>query len=173
MPDKPLDELYFEWLFRQVGSEHKTHRALLEHLFCREFVWHIPNDDNRAVDGQDLRLRFLEEKGITNPPKDWMWLQCSVLEMLIALAKHMAFEADGEPYEWFWLLIKNLGLDQYKSNHRVPKEAIDEVLDAVIWRTYSPDGSGGLFPLSYPQQDQREVEIWYQMSAYLLETGAY
>jgi hypothetical protein len=28
---------------------------------------------------------------------------------------------------------------------------------------------GGFFPLTHPNDDQRKVEIWYQMNAYLDE----
>lgn len=172
MSPQPLDELYFDWLTRQVGSEAIPRIKLLERLFLKEFVWHIPNDDNRAVDGRDLRLRFLEDQQISNPPEDWMWLGCSMLEMLIALSQRLAFETDDEPRDWFWQLIKNMGLYEYTGRRRVPLDAIDEACDRIIWRRYSPSGHGGLFPLKYSTQDQREVEIWYQMSAYLLEQDA-
>jgi len=169
--DKPLDELYFDWLADQVGSgvPPHTYRKMLETLFFKEFVWSVPNDDNRAADGKDLRREFLEDTGITDAPEDWMWLGCSILELLIALSRRLAFEADGEPREWFWELIGNLTLDRFIDNGRVPKQAIDDILECVIWRTYKEDGTGGLFPLRFSQEDQRHVELWYQMSAYLLE----
>lgn len=169
--NQPLDEAYFDWLIRQVGSEYRSYTSLLERLFLKEFLWHIPNDDNRAVDGRDLRLRFLEQRGITDPPQDWMWLGCSMLEMLIALSERLAHMGDGKPRDWFWQLIRNLELDQYRGS-QVPIDAINHTLDRVISRHYRPDGHGGLFPLQYPAQDQREVEIWYQMGAYLLEQAA-
>ena len=45
----------------------------------------------------------------------------------------------------------------------------EEVLDAVIFRNYEYDGRGGLFPLRYPDRDQRDEELWSQLNAYLLE----
>jgi hypothetical protein len=36
-------------------------------------------------------------------------------------------------------------------------------------RLYTTSGYGGLFPLEEPKEDQRKVEIWYQMMAYLGE----
>jgi hypothetical protein len=51
-------------------------------------------------------------------------------------------------------------------------QAIDDILDSVIWRTYSPDGRGGFFPLNQPQEDQRKIEIWYQMNKYVIEMKA-
>ncbi len=46
---------------------------------------------------------------------------------------------------------------------------IDDILERLIWRQYQEDGQGGFFPLAWPEQDQREVELWYQMNAYLAE----
>ena len=45
----------------------------------------------------------------------------------------------------------------------------DGGLDGFINRQYEANGEGGLFPLKGVCEDQREVEIWYQMNAYLYE----
>lgn len=169
----PIDELYFQWLYSQVGSENvrnrsKTYWELLRELHKKEFVWIVPNDDNRAEDGRDLRQEFLSETNI-EPEADWLRLGCSMLELLIGLSRRLAFGDDGEPRDWFWHLMDNLGLRIYNDARIRSLERIDEILDRVIWRTYEPDGTGGLFPLKQPAQDQREVELWYQLSAYLLE----
>lgn len=177
---RPLDERYFDWLYDQVGSvpdarPSRTYLKVLERMFFHEFIWIIPNDDNRAEDGRDLRREFLDETGIRNPDKDWLWLGCSMLELFIGIARRLAFEGGGEARDWFWVLMRNTGLILYDDGKRMTrraKEDIAEILDDMIWRTYHPNGRGGLFPLQYPQQDQRDVEIWYQMSAYLLEREA-
>lgn len=177
---RPLDEVYFDWLYDQVGSvpdarPSRTYLKVLELMFFKEFVWIVPNDDNRAEDGRDLRREFLDEVGIHNPDNNWMALGCSMLELFIGIARRLAFEAEGEPRDWFWLLMRNVGLDFYNDTTRFTKkvkEDIEEILDDVIWRTYHPNGQGGLFPLEQPHQDQRDVEIWYQLSAYLLERAA-
>ena len=171
----PLDELYFRWLYSQVGSVEATNRSktywkLLKQLHIKEFVWIVPNDDNRAEDGRDLRLEFLDEEGVT-PSSDWLRLGCSMFELLVGLSRRLSFQADGEPRGWFWHLMDNLGLRIYSDAKIVSTDRIDEILERVIWRTYESDGTGGLFPLKYPAKDQREVELWYQLSAYLLEDG--
>ncbi len=142
---------------------------MLEQLFLMEFVWFIPNDDNRAEDGRELRREFLEAEGITDVDPNWVSLGCSVLEMLIALSRRLTFEAEGESSEWFWTLIANAGLDRYTDARRFHRDAVTDILERIIWRTYQPDGRGGLFPLQRAHEDQRDVELWYQMSAYLLE----
>lgn len=170
----PLDELYFRWLYSQVGSvttkdRSKTYWELLKQLHMKEFVWIVPNDDNRAEDGRDLRQEFLESEGAEVEDPDWLRLGCSMLELFIGLSRRLAFEADGEPSGWFWHLLDNVGLRIYSDARINSVDRINESLDRIIWRTYEPDGTGGLFPLRNPGKDQREVELWYQLSAYLLE----
>lgn len=169
---KSLDELYFTWLYHHVAEDSRnpseTYWKLLRQLYCKEFVWIIPNDDNRAEDGKDLRLEFVESEGI-DVDHEWMNMTCSMLELLIGLSRRLSFEAEGEPRGWFWHMIENLGFEIYNDNSLYPEGEIDRRLDELIWRLYKRNGSGGLFPLKRPPEDQRNVEIWYQLSAYLLE----
>lgn len=170
---RPLDELYLEWLYDQVGAvgtdPSTGHWELLKILATKEFVWIVPNDDNRAEDGRFLRHEFLSEQNLKLDDPHWMRLGCDMFELLVGISRRLAFEGDGEPREWFWEMINNLGLYNYRDGGHIPVGTINEVLDDLIWRTYEPDGRGGLFPLKYPEQDQRDVEIWYQLNAYLLE----
>lgn len=174
MPRKPLDELYFTWLYNQVAvgairNPHHTYWHLLRKMFTKEFVWFVPNDDNREKDGQALRLEFLEDEHIHVRDRSWMQLSCSMLELLIGLARRLSFFAEGEPENWFWKLVENLDLERYNDNVRFPEDEVDHILEKVIFRTYRPDGSGGLFPLENAAEDQRKVELWYQMHSYILE----
>jgi hypothetical protein len=71
---------------------------------------------------------------------------------------------------WAWKLIKNLKLhNMYDPLTSRKVDIIDEKIEALIWRTYEPDGSGGFFPLKNAKEDQTKVEIWYQMNAYVIE----
>jgi len=172
--NEPLDDLYLTWLYSQIGSiklkqPSRTYWSLFRQLYTKEFVWIIPNDDNRIEDGRDLRFKFRDDEGLDDIDPEWMELGCSMLEMLIALSQRLSFEGEGKSRRWFWHLIENLNLNIYNDKHGVPFEEVNAILDRVIWRTYNRDGSGGLFPLRRAARDQRKIEIWYQMSAYLLE----
>ena len=146
----------------------QTYWTLAKAMLQKEFVWFVPNDDNRLEDGRLLRYDFIAEEEL-DADREWMELGCSFLEMLVALSYRLSFE-DGQPAEfWFAQLLDNLGLKDCTDASPYPPADIDQVLDTVIWRTYRANGRGGLFPLRRPQQDQREVEIWYQLSAYLIE----
>lgn len=129
-------------------------------LFNYEFKWFCDNDDNRNQDALDLRERvgslYDVEVPISSP--------ASCLEILVALAERMNGEFDFKTAaEWFLIMLDNLSLLEYsKTSERVK---------IGIWlnRHFNPDGYGGLFPLKDPKEDQRKVEIWYQMYAYIEE----
>jgi hypothetical protein len=174
-----LDELYLRWLYAHISpvsvkNPARTYWLFAKQLFDKEFVWFIPNDDNRIADGLALRDEFLDDCNFDEVDSGWMGLGCSMLEMLIALSRRLSFLIEREPRDCFWLLVEHLeGLTdysdkQYKNN---PDMAlyVDTTLDRIIWRTYHYSGSGGLFPLRDPDRDQRTTEIWTQMSAWVLE----
>ena len=174
----PLDQRYFEWLYSHVGSLSnrnpvRSHWLLCERLFKTPFDGWQPNDDNRAEDGKELRFEFLDESGLPFD-KDWMELDCSYFEMLIALARRAAFQSfdtHWTDFWWFWKFMENLELRKYNDDrwNNGVSDAVDLVLDMVNRRAYESNGRGGLFPLRDPHKDQREVELWMQLSAYLLE----
>lgn len=171
---KPLDELYFVWLYSQVGDPElknpsRTYWRMLRQLFTKEFVWFIPNDDNRIEDGKDLRHEFVDQARLRDVDPAWSRLGCSMLELLIGLSRRLSFQAEGESRDWFWHLIENLDLREYNDRKAYSDQDVEVVLDRIIWRTYRSDGHGGLFPLKAAQNDQRTVELWYQLSAYILE----
>lgn len=171
---QPLDELYFVWLYGQVGDVEarnptRTYWRMLRQLFVKEFVWIVPNDDNRIEDGKDLRIEFVEQAGLKNVDPGWINLGCSMLELLVGLSRRLSFEAEGEPRDWFWELIENVGLRAYNDRNRTSEEFIEATMDRVIWRNYQHDGHGGFFPLNSAKEDQRGVELWYQLNAYILE----
>lgn len=169
----PLDELYLTWLYGQfadpeVASPSQTYWKVSTCLFKKEFVWFVPNDDNRAEDGRYLREEFLADLGLEVEDPDWMHMGCSMLELFVGLSRRLSFLDEGEPRDWFWHLMNTLSL---RHNDRRPfrTDDVEEVLDNVIWRTYEPDGQGGLFPLKHPERDQRDEELWRQLNSYLLE----
>ncbi len=176
-----IDQDYFAWLCEMVHIDQmdRSYMNLAKDLHHRKFYSLVSHDENRASDGQELREYYMRE--INYPKYLELEGECSVLEMLIGLARRMDFETNN-PYDingpkdkttyWFWEMIDNLGLmkfsdDVYYQNGGANK--VDKILDRFLNRRYSKDGTGGLFPLDNPRRDQREVEIWYQMNSYLAE----
>lgn len=167
---------YYNYLLRLIRTpESKNYIMLLNALWRKEYYSIIPNDQNREKDGI-----FLRNEANVNINECNLGA-CSVLEMLIALSRRMEFQLYGiEPAicykKLFWKLIDNLGLTRF-DNLEAAKDAvyleIDDILTTWIERHYSPNGSGGIFPLKNWRKsngiDQTKVEIWYQMMSYLDE----
>lgn len=168
------DEPYYKWLVSQIEFPphfKKTFDQLLRCLHETEFVWMISGDDNRVQDGRDLRTEFMYAFDI---PNDFPELEfpefVSVLEIMIAISRILAFVAGGEAPGWAWRLIDNLGLNHfYDPLNREKLNGVNEIIQTLIWRTYDRNGKGGFFPLLFAEEDQTKVEIWYQLNAYVNE----
>ena len=167
---------YFQWLLDKVDGHKEpdfNYSLLLHELHCIPFKSVIPRDENRASDGERLRLTFMDEGGI---PEYYYnaGIGCSVLEMLIGLSMRCDIEIMSEAGEnqvskWFWIMIDNLDLmkcrDECFSGSYV-RQQIGIWLD----RMFDRRGNGSPFPLKNKHcQDQRNVEIWFQMCGYLCE----
>lgn len=168
---EPIESLYFNWLSAkvmqiEVPTPSLTFWKLLRELHNTEFVWLVPNDDNRAEDGLDLRLEFLREANL-EPDFGWSNVGCSIFEMFIAFARRLEFETDQPLREWFWIFIDNLGLSSCNDATYPGAVNVDDILYKFVWRTYDYNGQGGMFPLQKADRDQRKVEIWYEFCAYL------
>lgn len=173
--DKQLEKEYIEWLAYDVGLDRNSMK-LAKALYLKKFRSIIPNDINRFYDGMTLRDRFRDETfyddyEIINKP-------CSVLEMLIVLSERMAgliWDPDDDE-DWtvkcFYEILDNLGISGFNDENYEKlggDKEINHILDIFLERKYDEFGNGGLFPMDNPPCDQRNVEIWYQMSAYLME----
>lgn len=164
---------YFKWLVELVEGD--NYILLLHRLSKITFSWFVDNDENRAADGIALRGMFMDENDIDTDI--WVMDPCTIFEMLVGLAVRMndlmiGIEEENKTHYWFWLLMDNLDLgdlddDAFFKHGGLSK--IDDILDVFINRKYDKNGVGGLFPLMNSMEDQREVEIWYQMSIYLDE----
>ncbi len=177
MTQPPIDNIYFEWLYSRVGSvsvrnKAQTYWTLLLLLYRLEFTWDkIERDANRAQDGKDLRTTFTRETHTVVDQPGWLEEPCSVLEMLIALAMQINFISEKPVPDVFWEMLANLGMGKEEGNDAYPLDHayVTTVVTRMMNREYDADGLGGLFPLQEPHQDQRDVELWYQANAYLLE----
>jgi hypothetical protein len=173
MNDGPVDSEYFIWLCAkvmrvEVPTPSNTWWNLLRDLYNTEFIWVEPMDENRAEDGCELRTEFLGQVGWSTDP-EWLRLGCSVLEMLIAFSRRASFQTGRSAKNWFWEMIDNLGLKKFNDAVADPFSDIPNTLERFLWRTYEPDGTGGLFPLKNNINDQRKVEIWHQFCDYLVD----
>jgi hypothetical protein len=166
MTMKRLDYEYYEWLTSQIKIPNdKTYNDLFERMHNLDFIWTVPNDDNRVQDGKDLRYEFAESQAIRLKLEG-----TTLLEVLVSLSRRCAFTGGGDPEVWAWRLLKNLRLTKMSDPLTEDNlRRIEDILEALIWRTYDRNGQGGFFPLKQALEDQTHVEIWYQMNAYINE----
>lgn len=171
---EPLENLYFNWLCAKVLQvRHPTPSLSFDILFRTlhnlEFVWLLSGDDNRAEDGKELRREFLIMGDI---PDDVEWrtqVPCSVFEMLIGFSTRADKNTGTPAKQWFWEFLTNLGLAEVSDASGVEPLEIEDTIERFLWRTYGPEGDGGLFPLRDPQRDQTELEILDQFCDYLVD----
>lgn len=182
---KLVEETYFDWLCEYVGvvtpeNEGYLYRNLCEMMFNMEFVPLVSMDENRAEHGIELRELFLREKmGINRvrSPESVISGPCNLLEMLVALCATIADELLYDPDDptearfWFLKILENLEIEDYIDPEMTENDAYEvlEKLDNAVNRIYDFSGFGGFFPLKRPKIDQRLVDIWYQMNAWMEE----
>jgi len=180
MVERDLNSEYFEWLCSLIRDskpqKHVSYKRLMMYLYHSEFIPSLPMDENRCIDGIDLRYRFGYERGIdihviascldTSP--------CSILEMMVALAfyceEHIMFEPENGIMSgrWFWMMVSNLGLgNMYDSNY--DEAILNNVILKFLNRDYSRDGAGGLVYIPNCIYDLRQMDIWYQLMTYFSE----
>lgn len=168
---------YYQWLLEKVDGykePYYNYSLLLHKLHSIPFVYSIERDGNRAIDGERLRLEYMDENDI-----DYIYddrdgsVPCSVLEMLISLSVRCDQEIMGEAgvdqvARWFWIMIENLDLMRCTDDN-FSGEYVSQQVHIWLDRMFDRRGKGSPFPLRRAIHDQRKVEIWLQMCGYLSE----
>lgn len=186
MKEKKINDEYFSWLYSKVKRQQRSYLKLSRFLHTILFKWSVANDDNRCEDGLNLRQNFIDENRLDESHltlRYFMKAPCTVFEVLVALAGRLDFNMyelgnqESQEPRWYREMLMNLRLAEYTDNYNsserfdeMTEQAIYKVIETFMDRTYAFDGTGGLFPLKRrPKNDQRTVEIWYQMMLYLDE----
>lgn len=180
-----LDYLYYEWLLTRLDpdgvNEGLAYLCALLHR-CT-FSRRVGNDINRAVDGANLRKDFLVQmEEVDFDPRletALLDMECTWLEMLIALSVSLDYLYDGGIEARFIELVTNLELDSIlqlggpsrsEMMEEYDQHLVDKVTSKVDRNRFNRNGRGGIFPLQNKDHpDQREVEIWDQHAAYFRE----
>lgn len=163
-----VQEQFFEWMSNKVDG--RDYGDLLRILHQEDFYSILPLDDNRLLDGCELRYRFGDECNIPRVVIDKFFDRntCSVLEMMLGLAFRIeATIMEDSDYGdrtamWFWIMVKSLGLYEMKDNNFDTIRVLTTI-DTFLARGYASNGKGGLFTVNDTNKDMRDVDIWYQM----------
>lgn len=173
------DEHYLHWLCEHIDNDtlpstEDRYSLLAEQMHNTEFSWVIDKDENRAETGKYFRVIYANEFGIgINDIPDY---PCSFLEMILGLCQEAAYLSDLEYKNsistWFMVLIDNIGLigfddDRYTTDN-MSSDIVDDILEDVMNRKYNSNGVGGFFPMPGTDEDQPEVELWYQLNEYIM-----
>lgn len=175
---------YLKWLMAQCqlasdGSEGYSRLCGVMHSVC--FLSLIEFDENRSEDGKDLRYEWAETTGgdISRLNDSLSPYTCTMLELVLVLARRMAYEMLDSEYEagigkWVMEMLGNAGLatfrnDYFETEREYSENRIRCVLNDIICRRYLPNGEGGFFPLERSPKDQRTTELLTQMNNYLAE----
>jgi hypothetical protein len=168
-----LKHVYARWLENALTSEgdrpDRSYFELCWVMLERPFTWRIDHDDNRLADAMEIRHEFADSHSLNREELNEIG-PCSFIEVLLGLSRRLAFVAGGSAPHWAWQLLVNLRLERMWDHLSRPKtQTVHQIMDTVINRTYDPNGVGGFFPLAWPDRDQREVELWYQLNSYAEE----
>lgn len=171
---------YIHWLMAEKlhfnNEMIEKYNFLTYDLFNIPFTYSHPMDENREADGLGLRSEFeYYNPGIVL--FDGEHRPCSVLEFMVALACRCEDQIMRDPKigdrtsKWFLEFLDNLELSKC-TNQAWQYDYGDYIknrIDIFLKRRYLRNGKGGLFPVKTSKVDQRNVQIWEQLSAYLSE----
>lgn len=182
MDSNNLLNLYFKWMCSVAfADEHiRSHYYnVLNLLNSIDFTYVLDLDENRYMDGIDLRYHFSYR---TKIPYNYIAEvlvdhNCSVLEMMVALSLRcedsiMSNDIYGDrTSEWFGIMFSNLNLYQF-TDETWNDDSINTVIEIIkifLNREYDYNGNGNLFKFDNPIVDIRTIEIWDQMCLYMRE----
>lgn len=159
-------EDYIFWLADLSGIDMRRYGEVVQTMMSIDFVWTVPNDENRAADALNLRHEFEFEWGeipelIGESPK--------VYEVLVKMAIRGAEligdrdEDDKTPY-FFGVMMSNLKLNKY------PNGAFNEQkVSEIIFKWMDRDPNYPLFKVKNPPKAFENAEFWNQMNWFLTE----
>ena len=166
---------YIHWVMRDklmlTEREIRDYRYLWDVLSDIEYVWIHPMDQNRAEDGLELRQDFEYETGEYLDKTSGLMPKCTFFEMLAALSIRCEnqlmrnVDAGDRTSKWFFEFLDNLGLTKYtvsKWKGHSGEEIRDIVEDEMSGRCI-------MFPLQKHVINQRNEQLWKQMTAYINE----
>ncbi len=156
---------YYIWLCDMIDLEsHSRYSNLISFLYDTEFVWSVAKDGNRAGDGKHLRDDYILEVGWGDYlDGEWLNEPCSLLEMLIALARRTRIDImsdfDMNTDDWFWIFIKNLGFYGYDNRCEFSEKFVPLFQKKVV--------TFGFCATFFEKRAFSGIDIWQKLQAFL------
>lgn len=184
---------YVDWLEsftidERVDSDRRlSYHNLIRELWEIEFVPSVGNDHDRAAEGLELRARYNDilarkagDGAFETPDVHGIFGECRVLEMLIALSMRMYdLMQDMGIYNsvsrWFWEIMECISFDILDDDYwgeigsgkaRKSERFVHDICDRIMRGDGLRVGRRGGW---FFTEDWENIEIWYQMHAYLTQ----
>ena len=160
---------YVNWVMKDklhmTDREIRDFLQIMKILATVEFICNHPMDENRAMDGLELRDDFEYETGRFLDKSSGLLPRCTFFEMLAALAMRCESQLmrnlsiGDRTSRWFFEFLNNLGIDS-------PVIEVRTIIRLVDSSNYSK-----MFPLKSRSRNaaQKNEQIWNQAMSYLNE----
>lgn len=125
-----------------------------------DFMWYIPEDEDKAIQALRMRDEYCYETGMPSPRQ----APASFLEVFVSITDTLTAMLYQDRESFTKSILLNVGARSYFDDGRLPSEIHEEALniaERVMYRTYSRNGTGGLFRL--PGLDTLEMPLNTQM----------
>lgn len=150
--------LYTSWLIKRGCLEDYTELASVWDEL--DFMWYIPEDEDRTIQALRMRDEYCYETGMPMPRQ----APASFLEVFVSITDTLTAMLYQDRESFTKSILLNVGARSYFDDGRLPSEIHEEALniaERVMYRTYSRNGTGGLFRI--PGVDILEMPITAQM----------
>ena len=133
---------YTSWLIKRGCLENHTELASVWDEL--DFMWYIPEDEDKAIQALRMRDEYCYETGEPSPRQ----APASFLEVFVSITDTLTAMLYQDRDAFTKSILLNLGARSYSDDGRLPSEIHEEALniaERVMYRTYSRNGTGGLF----------------------------
>lgn len=149
---------YASWLIQRGCLENYTELASVWDEL--DFVWYIPEDEDKAIQALRMRDEYCYETGMPSPRQ----APASFLEVFVSITDTLTAMLYQDRESFTKSILLNAGARSFSDDWRLPSEIHEEALniaERVMYRTYSRNGTGGLFRI--PGADILEMPLTTQM----------
>lgn len=149
---------YASWLIQRGCLENYTELASVWDEL--DFMWYIPEDEDKAIQALRMRDEYCYETGMPSPRQ----APASFLEVFVSITDTLTAMLYQDRESFTKSILLNAGARSFSDDWRLPSEIHEEALkiaERVMYRTYSRNGTGGLFRI--PGADILEMPLTTQM----------
>lgn len=150
--------LYTPWLIQRGCLENYSELASVWDEL--DFVWYIPEDEDKAIQALRMRDEYCYEMSMPSPRQ----APASFLEVFVCITDSLTAMLYQDREKFTKSILLNMGARSYSDDGRLPSEIHEgalEIAERVMYRTYGRNGSGGLFRI--PGANVLETPITSQM----------